>query len=196
MTDLTKSLEQCGFSPGEREAAESIAQPEGLIGVSLPSDYCQFLLTVGSGYLDAWADCTVPTPFGRQHGMTTLHSVAEVIDLLDSTITPRNMICIGYGHFGATTCLSIAGLDHGQVFSLDTEMRFYWGESEIARYPHLAPEIREFFRMRDADELPSRPWATTTAIMSLTHFANSSQRFIQMNRRPNSHTSRRCPQLW
>lgn len=106
--------------------------------------------------------------------MTTLHSVEEIIDLLDSTITPRNMICIGYGHFGATTCLSIAGLDHGQIFSLDTELRFYWDESDIARYPHLAPEIREFFRMRDADELPSRPWGYDNCY----HVANTFREFI------------------
>ena len=68
------------------------------------------------------------------------------------------MICIGYGHFGLTTCLSISGLDHGQVFALDIEMRFYWDEQTLRKLPHLDPTIREFFRLRDADELPWRPW--------------------------------------
>jgi hypothetical protein len=53
-------------------------------------------------------------------------------------------------------------------------MRFYWGDAELSRLPNLDPVIREFFRMRDADELASRPWATITAITPLTHLGNSS----------------------
>src|SRR5581483_10472234 len=106
---------------------------EGLIGVRLPPDYRQFLSEIGGGNLaDVVTPCTVPTPFGN-HIMTCLHSARQVIELLDSDVVPRNMICIGYGHAGRTTCLSIAGLDHGQVFALDTEMRFFWDESTLRR---------------------------------------------------------------
>ena len=106
--------------------------------------------------MDSFAPCTVLTPFG-EHGMKTLNSVAEIIDLLDSWITPRNMICIGSGDFGATTCLSIAGLDHGHIYALDAEMKFLWDDEKLSRWNFNA-EAREFFRQRDADELPPRPW--------------------------------------
>jgi hypothetical protein len=113
---------------------------------------------IGGGYLpDELAPCTMPTPFG-EHIITNLHTIGEVIELLDSDKAPRNMVCIGFGHFGMTTCLSVAGLDHGQVFSLDTEMRFFWDKETLHRLPHLDATIREFFRLRDADALPPRPW--------------------------------------
>lgn len=175
---MLQQLKQCKFVPvSGTESDESVTKLERLIGVSLPEDYRHFLLTIGGGSLDAWAACTIPTPFGA-HGITTLHSIEQVIDLLDSTVTPRNMICIAYGSFGATTCLSIAGLDHGQVFSLDTEMRFYWDDSKLAGYPHLDPAIREFFRMRDTDELPDRPWGYDHCY----HVADSFPEFIAKTR--------------
>jgi hypothetical protein len=154
-----KWLKQFGFSPTDGpESHERIEELESLIGVRLPADYRSFLLEVGGGNLrDVIVPCTVPTPFG-EHILTCFHSVKEVISLLDSGKTPRNMLWIGYGHFGMTTCLSVAGLDHGQVFSLDTEMRFFWDDETLSRLPDLDSSIKEFFRLRDADELPERPW--------------------------------------
>jgi len=161
------------------ESLEQVAELENLIGVQLPKDYRTFLLTLGGGYVgDAVAPCTVPTPFGR-HIITQLHTVGKVIELLTSSITPRNMLCIGYGHFGMTSCLSFAGLDHGQVFSLDTEMRFYWSEEEIAQRPHLDQSIRDFFTMRGDDELPSRPWGYDNCY----HVADSFNEFLSKLRR-------------
>ncbi|ADG68284.1 hypothetical protein Plim_2458 [Planctopirus limnophila DSM 3776] len=154
--------------------ASSIANLETAIGVTLPSAYRDFLLTDGGGYLrDGLAKCTSPTPFG-EHNITVLHSIDDVLGLLDSTITPRNMICIGCGHFGMTTCLSIAGLDHGQVFSLDTEMRYYWDDETLACYPALDPSIIEFFRLRDEGELPERPWGYECCY----HIADSFPEFL------------------
>lgn len=154
-----KIVARFGFhSTGSPEPLEQIDKLENLIGVPLPRDYRQFLLEVGGGNLnDVVVPCTVPTPFGR-HNMTRLHSVEEVVGLLNSGKAPRNMICIGFGHFGLTTCLSVAGIDHGHIFSLDTEMRFFWDQKTIRKYPDLDPTIREFFRLRDTDKLPSRPW--------------------------------------
>lgn len=163
------------YEPHGSPAEESeVAELETQIGVSLPAAYRKFLLTDGGGYLlDGLVECSMPTPFGR-HIITELHDCQSVINLLDSSVTPRNMICIGYGHFGRTTCLSIAGLDHGQVYSLDTEMRFYWTGETIAEFPSLAPSIREFFRMRDEDELPERPWGYENCY----HIANSFEQFL------------------
>jgi SMI1-KNR4 cell-wall len=152
-------LKQFGFSATDGpEDPAHIEKLERLIGVRLDAHYRSFLQQIGGGHLrDVIVPCTVPTPFG-EHVVTTLHSIKEVIELLNSTVAPRNMICIGYGHFGSTTCLSVAGLDHGHVFSLDTEMRFFWDQDKLSRFPDLDPTVKEFFRMRDADELPEHPW--------------------------------------
>ncbi|MEN6493363.1 MAG: SMI1/KNR4 family protein [Thermoguttaceae bacterium] len=172
---LKKRLERIGFTTTEGpEAVKRVEQLENLVGARLPSDYRSFLLEIGGGDVgDALAPCTIPTPFG-EHIATTLHTVQEIIDLLHSGKAPRNMICIGYGHFGMTTCLSIAGLDHGQVFSLDTEMRFFWDDETLSRLPGLDPTIREFFRLRDADELPERPWGYENCY----HVADSFSEFV------------------
>jgi hypothetical protein len=169
------SLQRLGFSATDGpEPIDRVEELEELIGVRLPLDYRKFLLEVGGGYVgDALAPCTIPTPFG-EHIVTTLHSVKEVINLIDSIVTPRNMICVGYGHFGMTTCLSVAGLDHGQMFSLDTEMRFYWDDDALSNLPHLAESIKEFFRMRDAGELPERPWGYENCY----HLADSFSDFL------------------
>ena len=170
-----KWLEQFRFTAKDgSESPETIAELEGLVGVRLPPDYRSYLLEIGGGDLgDVIVPCTVPTPFG-QHILTCLHSVKELIVLLDSTKAPRNMLCIGYGHFGMTTCLSVAGLDHGQVFSLDTEMRFFCDDETLSQLPHLDPSIREFFRLRDANELPERPWGYENCY----HVADSFTEFL------------------
>jgi hypothetical protein len=157
-----------------------VEELERLIGVPLPVDYRRFLIEVGAGYLkDALVRCTVPTPFGECN-ITRVHNVSEVVSLLDSDKAPRNMICVGFGHFGMTTCLSIAGLDHGQVFALDTMMKFFWTQDVIDSYPHLDPSILEFFRLRDADELPSRPWGYENCY----HIADSFEEFLGKLRIP------------
>jgi hypothetical protein len=115
-----------------------------------------------------------PEPAARIKELEQLIGVQEVIDLLDSDKAPRNMVCIGFGHFGRTTCLSVAGLDHGQVFSLDTEMPFYWDKKTLRALPHLDPTIRDFFRLRDGDELPPRPWGYENCY----HVADSFTEFV------------------
>jgi len=151
--DYRQHLAGLSFQPKDGpESPAAIAELERQVGVPLLADYRAFLLEVGGGYINAYAPCTVLTPFGRLHSVTELHGVQDVIGLLDSTITPRNMVCVGIGHNAATTCLSVAGLDRGQVFALDAKMRYYWGEETLANLPDLAPEIREFFRLRDAEQ--------------------------------------------
>ncbi len=84
------------------------------------------------------------------------------------------MICISYGHFGMTGCLSVARIDHGQVFALDTEMKFFWDDETLSRLPHLDPSIKEFFRLRDAGDLPERPWGYENCY----HIADSFAEFL------------------
>ncbi len=137
---------------------DQLSDLELKIGVELPQDYRDFLLEMGGGYVDDLiAECVVPTPFGELN-IVEFGDLNSIVRLLDSEITPRNMICIAHGHFGMTTCLSIAGLDHGSVYALDTEMRFFWDKAKLEKLPNLDPSIVEFFRMRDNNALPNRPW--------------------------------------
>jgi hypothetical protein len=175
-------LKRFDFSPTDGpEKPERIEELERLIGVRLALDYRNFLQEVGGGDLgDVVVPCTVPTPFG-EHIVTTLHSTKEVIDLLDSAVAPRNMICIGYGHFGATTCLSVAGLDHGQIYSLDTEMMFFCDNEKLNRFPDIDPKVKAFFPMRDAGELLERPWGYENCY----HVADSFTEFMEKMRLAN-----------
>jgi hypothetical protein len=156
--DAGNRLRRLGYRAAGPDTAAEVERLEQLVGVPLPGDYRSFLLTVGGGDLDALSPCEGPTPIGDACSVCRLYTAAEVIGLLDSAVAPRNMVCVSVGNGGQTGCLSVAGLDHGQVFALDTQMRAYWDADTLARYPHLAPEVREFFRQRDAGELPGRPW--------------------------------------
>jgi len=152
------NLKACNWSStGGGESVADIERLEGRIGTSLPSDFRQFLREQGAGYLDAWARCTFPTPFG-EHGITSFYSVAEIEGLLDSAIVPRNMICIGSGDFSAYTCLSVCSIDRGSVYSLDGEMNFFKELNGPQQFYGNSPQAKEFYRMRDADELPQRAW--------------------------------------
>jgi hypothetical protein len=152
------SLDQCGFKArGSSSEEEAILAIEQSIGVSLPSAYRAFLLATAGGTLDGWAACEEPTPFGDS-GITHFYSAKDVQRYLTSAIVPRNMVCIGGGHLGSFVCISIAGLDHGSVYALDSDMRHFWGPEKLARFTQLAPNIKEYFRLRDAQELPRKPW--------------------------------------
>lgn len=140
------------------DSEESIASLEALIGVRLPAEYRDHLLQHGGGFLeDKVMECIEPTPFGS-HNITHIADVKSILRTLYIEIIPQNMICIGSGHLGIWTCLSVAGIDHGCIYSFDTEMRIFWDQQKIAAYPHLDPEIKRFFTQRDAGMLPSRPW--------------------------------------
>ena len=181
MTTIDR-LRLLGFTGTCPDTLEDVERLERLVGVPLPADYRDFLLTVGGGYVDAWSPCGGPTPFGDEISVTVLQSGTEVVDHLDSAVTPRNMICVSFGHGGMTGCLSVAGLDRGQVFALDTGMRYFWDEGRIAAWPHLAPSIKEFFRRRDADELPERPWGYENCY----RMAGSFTEFLERLRGPNA----------
>ena len=78
--------------------------------------------------------------------------------MLGSTITPRNMITIAYGHFGAYTCLSVCGIDRGYVYALDSEFRSLWPDDEFyTRFNAIAPSIEAYLELRRDGELPEKP---------------------------------------
>lgn len=167
-------LEACGWSAasGPQPLAD-IERLESKIGTTLPPEYRSFLSEVGPGYLDGWAACSFPTPFG-DHGITSFYSLNEIEELLDSAIVPRNMICIGCGDFGALTCLSVCGLDRGSIYSLDSEMNFFKDLDSPQQFYGDSLQAREFYRIRDAEELPQRPWGYENCY----HVASSFSTFL------------------
>ena len=121
------------FEPRGIPAVERVIALEAQLGVKIPEQYRSFLLTTGGGYIrNGIVDCVWPTPFGECN-ITEFADVDGIERSLDSEIVPRNMICIGGGHFGMTATLSIAGIDHGCVYALDAEHRFYWTADVLSR---------------------------------------------------------------
>ena len=161
MMDYHLRLVELGFDPQPTKplATEADASRiEERVGVGLPPDYRRFLLSVGENWGCGELPFRETTPRGEDHEIMCFHSAGEVEDLLDSMITPRNMLTIGVGNFAAYTCLSICGLDRGYVYALDGEFRAYMNDEEFwERYPNLAPEIQEYLRIRAADELSAKP---------------------------------------
>ncbi|WP_166442557.1 SMI1/KNR4 family protein [Phragmitibacter flavus] len=166
------NLVDCGWSPKDKPANnDEVARLESKIGVSLPPEYRDFIAFIGPGFLDGWVPCSYPTPFGS-HGLTSLHSIIEVEELLDSLIVPRNMICIGSGDFGAFTCLSVCGLDRGAIYSLDGEMNYYKDIADPQQFYSNSPNAIEFYRLRDEDQLPPRPCGYDNCYHITDSFAN------------------------
>jgi len=153
-----KKLEEIEFKSAGVESESSIANLESQIGVSTPKCLRNHLLRYGGGYItDCQIPCKMPTPFGELN-IVEIATIEGMLSMIHSEIIPRNMLFCGIGHAGKLTCISIAGLDHGKVYAFDSEMRYYWDQEEIDARPALDPLIVEFFRLRDNDELPERPW--------------------------------------
>ncbi len=156
MDDETR-LRELGLEPPSEPADRDIDALEAEIGVPLPARYREFLADFAGWWGDVCRPCREPTPFG-DHVIAGFHDAGEVRGLLDSMITPRNMVTIAYGHFGAFTCLSIAGIDRGSVYALDSEFRVYWSDEEFhQRFNAMAENIREYIRLRREDLLPEKP---------------------------------------
>lgn len=153
-----RNLDEIEFETAGVETESAVSYLETKIGVAVPNAFRRHLLRHGGGYMaDCIAPCKVPTPFG-EHTICEIAGTELIMSELDSDIIPRNMVLCGIGNLGKWTCISIAGLDHGKIYAFDSEMRFYWTQEEINARPFLDPSIIEFFRLRDNNELPDRPW--------------------------------------
>lgn len=145
------------FEPHGAIRISKLIVMEKKIGCQIPNEYRDFLLATGGGYVrDGIAACTVPTPFGEMN-ITEFSGIRGIMDMLDSQIVPPDMICIGLGHFGMLTGLAIAGSNRGSVYALDTEMRHLWTNEDLLKRPHLRQSIKDFFSLRDNNQLPVRP---------------------------------------
>jgi hypothetical protein len=129
--DYVKRLQELGCQPPPEPPENNIQALEAGIGVPLPASYRAFLAMCGGWWGDILVPCQEPTPFGSEHWISAFHHAGEVRGLLDSMITPRNMVTIGSGHFAKYTCLSVAGIDRGSVYALDGEFRVYWTDEEF-----------------------------------------------------------------
>ncbi|WP_236616005.1 SMI1/KNR4 family protein [Rhodopirellula europaea] len=156
MHKYAKRLTELGMEPPDEAPLCDIYQIENATGVKLPKAYRTFLQKCGDWWGDILCPAMEPTPFG-EHIICAIHSADGVYRLLDSMITPRNMITIGSGHFGSFTCLSIAGIDRGAVYALDSEFRSRWPDSRFhERFNAMADSIKEYLKMRADGKLPDK----------------------------------------
>jgi hypothetical protein len=130
---------------------------EAAIGTSIPDEFRRFLL-LGADYRGCiWCPTSTPSPFG-DHGLCSFDSARDILGVIDSFMTPRNMITIGSGDFGMFTCLSVCGIDRGSVYGLDGEYRCFWPDEEFERrFSAMSDDIREYLRVRREGGLPQIP---------------------------------------
>jgi hypothetical protein len=146
----------CRYS-GDPATEREVRVIERTIGVPLPSAYRTFLLSMPQADADLLIAAKEPTPFGTEHWLSVFHTAGDVGLLLDSNITPRNMVTIATGHFSKYTCLSVAGVDHGAVYALDGEFRAYMSDEDFhLRYPDMSDDLREYLRLRATGDLPEK----------------------------------------
>lgn len=163
-------LRELGCEPPSEPADLDVEAIEAGIGVPLPESYRRFLVECGGWWSDICCPCLEPTPFG-EHVITGFHDAAEVRGLLDSMITPRNMVTIGYGHRGKYTCLSVAGIDRGSVYALDSEFRVFWSDEEFEqRFNAMADSIRQYLNLRRSESLPEKPAGYDSLYLLATDF--------------------------
>ncbi|EEF63365.1 SMI1/KNR4 family protein [Pedosphaera parvula] len=157
-------------------ADDDIEALERDIGARLPDGYREFL-QIGGGYVGTLScPCKEPSPFGT-HILSGFDTASEISGVLDSMITPRNMITIASGDFGQFTCLSFAGIDRGCVYALDSEFRCYWQDEEFhQRFKAMANGIREYLRLRGGGELVQKP----AGYDSLYLLAESFDEFLEL----------------
>jgi hypothetical protein len=125
-------LSELGCEPPSGPADGGVAVLESEIGVPLPEAYRRFLAECGGWSGDLSCPSRELTPFGAEQWINGFHDAGQVRRLLDSMITPRNMVTIGWGHFAKYTCLSIAGIDRGSVYAAGWH---WWLAHQCVRVP-------------------------------------------------------------
>ncbi len=179
--DYRKRLREIHCQPPEERAKRNIRRIEVAIGVSLPESYRLFLAKCGGWWGDICCPCDEPNPLGDSHVNSEFHVADEVYGLLDSTITPRNMITIGTGNFAKYTCLSVAGIDRGAVYVLDGELRAFRSDKELLlRYPGMPDSIRNYLKLRRSQSLPQKPAGYDNIYLLATTFDEYLSRCISM----------------
>lgn len=170
-----KRLTELGLEPRQQEVLCDIAQIESRASVRLPKSYKNFLKQCGGWWGTLYCDCTEPTPFGISHNVAGFHEADVVYRMLDSQIAPRNTIVIAIGNLKQYTLLSVAGIDYGSVYALDSEFRSRWDDEKFyRRFPNLAAEIKEYLELRRSGRLPEKH----DTYGSLYHVANNFDEFL------------------
>jgi tetratricopeptide (TPR) repeat protein len=152
------SIAELGCSPPTQAVDCDVEAVERAVGVRLPDGYRKFLERFGGWWGDLVCACQEPTPFGQDHCIAGFCDAGGVLNLLESRVTPPNIISFGYGHFEKYTCLSVAGIDRGVVYAADGEARSSWSDEEFhQRFNGMADSIRDFLRLRREGKLRKKP---------------------------------------
>jgi hypothetical protein len=162
MTDrFSNKLSTLGFKRPEGSVAPSeqlVRKFERRFSLTLPPDFREFLVMHGGECADAECPMIEPTPFGTSTVITGFYGfqddeIAEATSLIDGA---PEIIALGIEGLGRMFWLSCAEPEFGHVFVHDHYGRSSWPDETFFRWPHLAPEIHEYLRLRRENKLPKK----------------------------------------
>jgi hypothetical protein len=132
---------------------------ERRFGLSLPADFRTFLVRHGGFKGEAVCPMIEPTPFGNSTIITGFYGfhadeIGETTDLIEGA--PK-IIALGSECLGRMFWLFCAEPYVGHVFVRDHYGRSSWSDEDFFKWPHLAPEIRQYLDLRREGKLPEKP---------------------------------------
>src|SRR5262245_54689662 len=158
---FSEKLSTLGFklSKGSKPPSEQLVREfERRFKLHLPADYREFLVNHGGVCQDARCPIIEPTPFGTSTVITGFYGfqddeISAATDLIDGA---PEIIAIGSEGLGRMFWLSCVEPEFGHVLVHDHYGRSSWPDEEFLRWPHLAPEIHDYLRLRRENKLPKK----------------------------------------
>ena len=149
-----------GLPEGHTRPSEKLVHEfESRFGLSLPADFRSFLACHGGVQGTAVCPMIEPTPFGSSTiitGFFGFHEdeIGEMTELIEGA---PEIIALGSECLGRMFWLFCAEPYVGHVFVRDHYGRSSWSDEDFSKWPHLAPEIRQYLYLRREGRLPKKP---------------------------------------
>jgi hypothetical protein len=167
MTDFRAKFESLGAKMPSwcvRPSRELVTAYERQFGLSLPTDYSEFLSELGGCVLNATAPFQEPTPFGSEvlveqfFGFMPQDRVALDVrwntELIDGA--PR-VVAIAKVAMGDMLWLKCTGADAGYVYCHPAQQRRLWSDEKFRdRFPALSSDIEHYLLLRRERRLPAK----------------------------------------
>ena len=159
-------LEMAGRLPATHER---IKEFEAEIGATLPDDYRFFLTSYAGVRIDAVCSIRELTPFGDEVLTEYFYGFFE-FDRGYNSLSESNamaegapaVIPIASAPFGSQIFLFVSGERKGEVYYYDGQQRALWSDEQFKiMFSNLAPEIKNYLKLRQAGELPKKHSAFT-----------------------------------